>query len=269
MNHAANSPELWCRQMRSAFASPFRSPAPAILQPGPELLGVRYAKLIMSKPLMYQTTSNPLSFWKIRSAFESEFTSATATIFHAGSTCRGSQVPPLPQRAFVHRPRAELAVRVLPEISGVPLPSRSPVPTIFHAGSTGLELIHTCSIAVRPLILQRATTPSVRRQSRSALRSGLKSAAASWVTVKVCPATVTVPVRAVPAVLAATLSDTVPPPVPRRARRDRDPARVARGGPRAPGRPGHRRPTATRLPRRRWHWLTARARRPRTPRPAG
>ena len=39
-------------------------------------------------------------------------------------------------------------------------------------------------------------------------------AAASWVTVKVCPATVTVPARAVPAVLAATLSDTVPLPVP-------------------------------------------------------
>ena len=39
-------------------------------------------------------------------------------------------------------------------------------------------------------------------------------AAASWLTVKVCPATVTVPVRAVPAVLAATLSETVPLPVP-------------------------------------------------------
>ena len=33
-------------------------------------------------------------------------------------------------------------------------------------------------------------------------------------TVKVCPAMVTVPVRGVPAVLAATLSDTVPLPVP-------------------------------------------------------
>ena len=64
--------------------------------------------------------------------------------------------------------------------------------------------------------------------------------AACWLTVKVCPATVSVPVRGVPAGLAAIgeVHGAVPGAA---ARRDvGDPAGAARRGPGAPGRRGDR-----------------------------
>src|SRR4029453_5509535 len=82
ISHAQSQPPLVCCQMRSGFASPLTSPAPTILQSlPPPLVGSSRLSPIRLIPFMYQTARRPVLCCQIRSAFESPFMSATATIF--------------------------------------------------------------------------------------------------------------------------------------------------------------------------------------------
>ncbi len=90
----------------------------------------------------------------------------------------------------------------------VPGPVPAPLTTTSHEAS--LEVVHP-----------QAAPVFTGSDSRTPVGCGVTDAApmateqlAAWLTVKVCPATVSVPVRAVLAVLAATAKVTVPLPVP-------------------------------------------------------
>jgi hypothetical protein len=91
----------------------------------------------------------------------------------------------------------------------LPVPLAPPVMTIHVAL---LDADHA-----QPAVVVTLTEPTPPDRSircdEGAMEYEHESAGAAWFTVKVCPATVSVPVRALP-VLAATLNPTEPPPLP-------------------------------------------------------
>ena len=105
----------------------------------------------------------------------------------------------------------------MPNVLAATLSDTVPLPVPDAPAVTVIQLALLVAVRAQPVVpvtVNDTDPPAAPTFWLIGDRLNAPHAAASWLTVKVCPATVTVPVRAVPAGLAATLSATVPPPVP-------------------------------------------------------
>ncbi len=109
-------------------------------------------------------------------------------------------------------------VRAVPAALAATVSATVPLPVPVAPAVTVIQLALLVAVRAHPVVPVTVTDSEAPDAATLDWLAGeienAPHAAASWVTVKVCPATVTVPVRAVPAALAATLSATVPLPVP-------------------------------------------------------
>ena len=134
-------------------------------------------------------------------------------------------------------------VRDVPSMLAATLNDTVPLPVPVAPAVTVIQLALLVAVRAQPVVpvtVTVATPPAALTLVLADERLKGPQAAANCVTLKVCPPMVTVPVRGVPAVLAATLSGHRSAAGARATRGHRDPTRVARGGPRAARGAGHR-----------------------------
>ena len=127
---------------------------------------------------------------------------------HAAAACATVKLCP---------PMVAVPVRLVPAVLAATLRPTVPLPVPEPPEVTAIHAALLVAVRAQPLVPLTDTAtgpPDAATLWLDGDKENVPHATADWATVKVCPPMVTVPVRLVPAVLAATLRPTVPLPVP-------------------------------------------------------